>query len=76
MQDRGKSTMLAAARKSWELDGRRVIGTALSGKAADGLEQSSGIKSRTIASLLKSWRSGRSQLNKGDVLVVDEGGNG
>ena len=70
----GKSTMLAVARKAWELDGRQVIGAALSGKAADGLQQSSGIKSRTIASLIRSWRSGHSQLQKGDVLVVDEAG--
>ena len=70
----GKSTMLAVARNAWEDNGSRVFGTALSGKAAAGLEQSAGIKSQTIVSLLRNWKSGRSQLRKNDVLVVDEAG--
>ncbi|MGO7223759.1 AAA family ATPase, partial [Rhizobium ruizarguesonis] len=43
----GKSTLLAAARVAREHDGRRVIGAPLSGKATEGLEDSSGIRSRT-----------------------------
>ncbi|MBD9490455.1 Ti-type conjugative transfer relaxase TraA [Ensifer sp. ENS11] len=70
----GKSTMLAAARDAWERQGYRVHGAALAGKAAEGLEESSGIASRTLASWEYGWQSGRGQLGKGDVLVIDEAG--
>jgi len=70
----GKSTLLAAARVAWERDGRRVVGAALAGKAAEGLEDSSGIASRTLASWELAWTNGRDQLKRGDVLVVDEAG--
>ncbi|MES4992540.1 Ti-type conjugative transfer relaxase TraA [Agrobacterium radiobacter] len=70
----GKSTLLDAARIAWEADGRRVIGAALAGKAAEGLEDSSGIRSRTIASWELAWADGKDRLQKGDVLVVDEAG--
>ncbi|MBS3651894.1 Ti-type conjugative transfer relaxase TraA [Pseudaminobacter sp. 19-2017] len=70
----GKSTLLDAARIAWETDGRSVIGAALAGKAAEGLEDSSGIKSRTLASWELAWADGRDELQKGDVLVVDEAG--
>lgn len=70
----GKSTLLAATRVAWESDGRRVIGAALAGKAAEGLEDSSGIRSRTLASWELAWANGREQLNHGDVLVIDEAG--
>ncbi|MGO8649790.1 Ti-type conjugative transfer relaxase TraA (plasmid) [Rhizobium ruizarguesonis] len=70
----GKSTMLAAARQAWEAHGYRVHGAALAGKAAEGLEQSSGIASRTLASWEYSWQADRSRLNARDVFVIDEGG--
>lgn len=70
----GKSTLLAAARVAWEEEGRRVIGAALAGKAAEGLEDSSGIRSRTLASWELAWAGRREQLNRGDVLVIDEAG--
>ena len=70
----GKSTMLSAARRAWEKQGYNVIGAALSGKAADGLEKASGIVSHTIASLEKSWNSGYKRITPNDVLVVDEAG--
>ncbi|WP_266064788.1 Ti-type conjugative transfer relaxase TraA [Brucella intermedia] len=70
----GKSTLLDAARTAWEADGRRVIGAALAGKAAEGLEDNSGIRSRTIASWELAWADGKDRLQKGDVLVVDEAG--
>jgi len=70
----GKSTLLSAARVAWESDGRRVIGAALAGKAAEGLEDSSGIRSRTLASWELAWAGGRERLQRGDVLVIDEAG--
>lgn len=71
----GKSTLLKAARIAWESDGFNVVGCSTSGKAAEGLQVSSGIRSRTIASLLLQW--GRSNpnvppLNRKSILVVDE----
>ncbi len=70
----GKSTLLAAARTAWENNGRRVIGAALAGKAAEGLQDSSGIASRTLASWELAWAAGRDKLGRGDVLVIDEAG--
>jgi Ti-type conjugative transfer relaxase TraA len=72
----GKSTMLAAAQAAWNGDGsmRRVYGAALAGKAAEGLEQSSGIPSRTLASWELSWKRGHDVLKRGDVFVIDEAG--
>ncbi|PZM12947.1 Ti-type conjugative transfer relaxase TraA [Rhizobium tubonense] len=70
----GKSTLLAAARVAWEGEGRLVFGAALAGKAAEGLEDSSGIKSRTLASWELAWENGRDLLKRGDVFVIDEAG--
>jgi exodeoxyribonuclease-5 len=67
----GKSTLLAAARIAWESEGHRVIGAALAGKAAEGLEDSSGIQSRTLASWELAWANGRDTLHRGDIFVVD-----
>ena len=70
----GKSTLLAAAHDGWTRQGYRVFGAALSGKAADGLQQTSGISSRTLAAWELGWQHGRSRLQKGDVFVIDEAG--
>lgn len=70
----GKSTMLAAAREAWEAQGYQVHGAALAGKAAEGLEESSGIESRTLASWSYSWNHGRDLIGRHDVFVIDEAG--
>jgi len=70
----GKSTMLATAAEAWTRQGIKVHGAALAGKAAEGLEEASGIRSRTMASLELAWKNGADPIKKGDVLVVDEAG--
>ncbi|GAA5059179.1 Ti-type conjugative transfer relaxase TraA [Erythrobacter westpacificensis] len=70
----GKSAMLGVAREAWESAGYTVRGAALSGIAAEGLENGSGIASRTIASLEHQWGKGREQLTANDLLVIDEAG--
>jgi len=70
----GKSSMLGTAREDWTAQGYRVRGAALSGIAAEGLEGSAGIESRTIASWEYAWQQGKERLTCEDILVVDEAG--
>jgi Ti-type conjugative transfer relaxase TraA len=70
----GKSTMLAAARIAWESAGYHVVGGALAGKAAEGLQSSSGIASRTLASWEARWAAGKDTFGPRDILVIDEAG--
>lgn len=70
----GKTTMMKAAREAWELAGYRVVGGALAGKAAEGLEKEAGIQSRTLASWELRWKKGRDALDARTVFVMDEAG--
>lgn len=71
----GKSTALKTAREIWEKNGFRVRGAALSGKAALGLSEGSGIVSKTLAALEREiGEDGTLPLTSRDVLVVDEAG--
>ncbi|MBZ9603375.1 Ti-type conjugative transfer relaxase TraA [Phyllobacterium chamaecytisi] len=70
----GKTTMMKAAREAWEAAGYRVVGGALAGKAAEGLEKEAGIVSRTLSSWELRWNEGRNQLDARTVLVLDEAG--
>ncbi len=70
----GKSTVLRAVNEVYRAESVGVYGAALAGKAADNLEASSGIVSRTLASWEFAWDIGRDQLQKGDVFVIDEAG--
>ena len=70
----GKSATIAAARDAWQAERYRVLGSALSGIAAENLERTSGVHSRTLASWEKAWREGRERLSTRDVLVIDEAG--
>ncbi|MDP9632477.1 UNVERIFIED_ORG: Ti-type conjugative transfer relaxase TraA [Ensifer adhaerens] len=70
----GKTTIMKAARETWEAAGYRVVGGALAGKAAEGLEKDAGIWSRTLASWELRWNEGRNQLDDKTVFVLDEAG--
>ncbi|MBN9987181.1 MULTISPECIES: Ti-type conjugative transfer relaxase TraA [Rhizobium] len=70
----GKTTMMKAAREAWETAGYRVVGGALAGKAAEGLEKEAGIGSRTLSSWELRWNQGRNQLDDKTVFVLDEAG--
>ncbi|QCJ00937.1 Ti-type conjugative transfer relaxase TraA [Agrobacterium larrymoorei] len=70
----GKTTMMKAAREAWELAGYRVVGGALAGKAAEGLEKEAGIESRTLASWELRWNRGRDVLDAKTIFVMDEAG--
>ncbi|WP_434730532.1 Ti-type conjugative transfer relaxase TraA [Rhizobium binae] len=70
----GKTTMMKAAREAWEMAGYRVVGGALAGKAAEGLEKEAGIQSRTLASWELRWNRGRDVLDDKTIFVMDEAG--
>ena len=70
----GKSRLLSQARDLWEQNSYRVHGATLSGIAAENLEASSDIESRTLASRCYYWDQGKELLTKKDILVIDEAG--
>ncbi len=70
----GKSTMFKAAKEIWEGSGFKVKGIALAGKAAEGLEKSSDIKSSTIHRLLYDIKNGTNPIDNKTVVVMDEAG--
>lgn len=70
----GKTTMMRAAREIWEASGYRVVGGALAGKAAEGLEKEAGIRARTLSSWELSWQQERDRLDAKTIFVLDEAG--
>jgi len=64
----GKSTLLKIAQELWQESGFKVVGTALSGKAAQGLTESAGIKSCTIAKALHDLE----EPKKSGLKIVQE----
>ena len=70
----GKTTMMKSAREAWQAAGYRVVGGALAGKAAEGLEKEAGIASRTLSSWERRWTQGIDRLDGKTVFVLDEAG--
>jgi Ti-type conjugative transfer relaxase TraA len=71
----GKTYALDAARHAWNTAGVEVSGVALAARAALELQETAGIRSTTLASLLHRLDTGAGDvLPSGSVLVVDEAG--
>lgn len=70
----GKTSVLVVARDAWEQSGKSVVGLAPSARAAQQLEEGSGISSQTIDSFLYGIREGIKSLPREAVVVVDEAG--
>lgn len=70
----GKGVCLGAAKSVWESCGLRVQGIALSGIAADGLSQETGMVSATIESYQYQLQQKTLVLTDKDVIVMDEAG--
>lgn len=74
MAGTGKTFMLGVAKDAWQAAGFEVIGTALAAKAAQGLEEGSGIESTHVHRLFWELEKGKRKLTGETVLVVDEAG--
>ncbi|MBU9276935.1 MobF family relaxase [Burkholderia gladioli] len=70
----GKTTLLRALADAYQESGLSVVGCCQSASAAQNLSRETGIRSRTIASLLLAVQSGRMTLTDRSVLVLDEAG--
>ncbi|MCS6473777.1 relaxase domain-containing protein [Burkholderia thailandensis] len=70
----GKTTLLKALGEAYAEAGFTLVGCAQSAAAAQNLSRETGIRSRTIASLLLALRNGRAKLGERVVLVLDEAG--
>lgn len=72
MAGTGKTFSFRVARDAWEAEGLTVHGASLSGKAAAGLEEGSGIRSQTLHRLLWGIQQGAITLGTHSVVLVDE----
>lgn len=70
----GKTTLLDAARDAWGRAGMTVVGAALAGRAAQGLQDGAHIPSDTIHRRLLDLDAGRLALTQKSVVVIDEAG--
>lgn len=72
MAGTGKSFAFGVGKKIWEAQGLEVLGGCLSGKAAAGLQNGSGIGSQTLHRLLWEIEHGVVPLHSRSVVLVDE----
>lgn len=70
----GKTSMLKVAAEIWKDAGYIVLGGALAGKAAEGLQNGAHIQSRTLASWQYRWNVGKDRIDSRTVFIVDEAG--
>jgi Ti-type conjugative transfer relaxase TraA len=70
----GKTYALRAVNEAYSKAGYKVHGLALSGIAAQGLQDAANIKSRTITSFSHGIRNGSLQLSDKDIIILDEAG--
>jgi Ti-type conjugative transfer relaxase TraA len=70
----GKTTLMLAARHAYNQKGYKVLGASIAKKAADNLQEETGIQSVTVASLINKITNGTNPLSSTGVLVVDEAG--
>ena len=70
----GKTFMLGVAAEIYEEHGFEMVGTALAAKAAQGLQEGSGIQSIHLHKLLHDLEKGYRHLNSKSVVVLDEAG--
>lgn len=74
MAGTGKTFLLQVAREVWEASGCEIVGTALAAKAAQTLEEGSGIQSVHLHSLIREIEQGKRRFSPATVLVLDEAG--
>lgn len=70
----GKTTVLTGVRNAFEGDGYKVVGACVAARAARGLEEGSGISSRSLAKLKVEVEKGKVRFDDRTVLVLDEAG--
>ncbi|MEE1953582.1 MobF family relaxase [Aeromonas sp. 75A] len=70
----GKSSTMAVLRHAYQSSNHHVIGASIAKRAADNLQEESGIPSFTVAKLLNDSERGRNNFSTADVLVIDEAG--
>lgn len=70
----GKTTIMSVVKHAYESEGFRIEGAAVAKRAADNLYEETGIKARTVASIIAEVDKQLDPLCNLDVLVVDEAG--
>lgn len=70
----GKTTMLKAVGEAYTTAGFNVLGCSQSAAATQNLARETGIRSRTIASLLIALSKGKMTLGPKSILILDEAG--